>query len=123
MWHPTQKPVALGRYLIRMFTEEGYVVLDNAFGSGSFLVAAALEGRRFIGIERNEEVHLFKEDRIDYVAVAKQRLEEVKISMRRKQPIEPLFSVIQPSVRSGQITKQGVVDVDEIVRQSHPLFP
>ncbi len=31
-----QKPVALGRYLIRMFTKKGDVVLDNAFGSGSF---------------------------------------------------------------------------------------
>ena len=56
VWHPTQKPVALGRYLIRMFTKKGDVVLDNAFGSGSFLVAAALEERKFIGIEKNEEV-------------------------------------------------------------------
>jgi site-specific DNA-methyltransferase (adenine-specific)/modification methylase len=36
--HPTQKPVELGRYLIRTYTNKGEVVLDNAFGSGSFLV-------------------------------------------------------------------------------------
>jgi site-specific DNA-methyltransferase (adenine-specific)/modification methylase len=64
VWHPTQKPVALGRYLIRMYTKPGDVVLDNAFGSGSFLVSAAMEGRRFIGIEKNEEVHLFKEAKL-----------------------------------------------------------
>jgi len=74
VWHPTQKPVELGRYLVRTYSNEGDTVLDNAFGSGSFLVAAALEGRRFIGIERNEEVHLFKNERIDYVALAAQRL-------------------------------------------------
>lgn len=74
VWHPTQKPVDLGRYLIRTYSNEGDVVLDNAFGSGSFLVAAAMEKRRFIGIERNEEVHLFKSDRIDYVALAGERL-------------------------------------------------
>ncbi len=74
VWHPTQKPVELGRYLIRTFSNEGDVVLDNAFGSGSFLVAAALEKRRFIGVERNKETHLFKGERIDYVQLAKERL-------------------------------------------------
>jgi site-specific DNA-methyltransferase (adenine-specific) len=74
VWHPTQKPVDLGRYFVRTFSNEGDVILDNAFGSGSFLVAAALEKRRFIGIERNEEVHLFKNDRVDYVDIATQRL-------------------------------------------------
>jgi len=74
VWHPTQKPVELGRYLVRTYSDEGDVVLDNAFGSGSFLVAAAMEKRRFIGIERNEEVHLFKDQRIDYVGLAAERL-------------------------------------------------
>lgn len=118
VWHPTQKPVALGRYLIRMFTGEGDVVLDNAFGSGSFLVAAAMEGRRFIGIEKNEEVHLFKEECIDYIKVAKQRLAEVEASMKRKEPPPPLFSALQPNARAGQSNRKGMVDVDEVVRQS-----
>lgn len=74
VWHPTQKPVELGRYLVRTYSNEGDTVLDNAFGSGSFLVAAATERRRFIGIERNEEVHLFKDQRIDYVGLAAERL-------------------------------------------------
>ncbi|WP_315819001.1 site-specific DNA-methyltransferase [Paraflavitalea speifideaquila] len=91
VWHPTQKPVALGRYLIRMFTNEGDAVLDNAFGSGSFLVSAALEQRRFIGIEKNEEVHLFKEAQIDYIEVAKQRLSEVEQAFKSKQEVPPIF--------------------------------
>ena len=65
---------------IRTYTDEGDVVLDNAFGSGSFLVAAAIENRRFIGIERNDEVHLFKEDRVDYIEVAAARLAAVGVS-------------------------------------------
>lgn len=72
--HPTQKPIALGRYLIRTYTEPGDVVLDNACGSGSFLVAAMLEGRNFIGIEKNEDAALFKRGEIDYIEVSEKRL-------------------------------------------------
>ena len=118
VWHPTQKPVALGRYLIRMFTGEGDVVLDNTFGSGSFLVAAALEGRKFIGIEKNEEVHLFKENRIDYIEIAKQRLAEVEAAIKDKQSPTPLFSQLQPAARAGQPNRIGMVDVDEVIRET-----
>lgn len=72
--HPTQKPIELGRYLVRTYTNAGDVVLDNTFGSGSFLVAALMEGRNFIGIEKNENVALFKKEEIDYIDVAKRRL-------------------------------------------------
>ena len=84
--HPTQKPVALGRYFVRTYTDPGDVVLDNAFGSGSFLVAALLEGRNFIGIEKNEDVSLFKNRDIDYIDVAKRRLEKAwdKIENKRQ---------------------------------------
>ncbi|MCX5682176.1 MAG: site-specific DNA-methyltransferase [Planctomycetota bacterium] len=74
VWHPTQKPVALGCYLVRTFSNPEDVVLDNAFGSGSFLVAALLENRNYIGIEKNQEVHLFKKQRIDYMKIARERL-------------------------------------------------
>lgn len=74
VWHPTQKPVALARYLVKTFSNPGDLVLDNAFGSGSFLVGAALEGRRFVGIEKNEDVSRFKTEAIDYVALAYARL-------------------------------------------------
>lgn len=53
--HPTQKPVDLLRYLIRTYTKSGDVVLDNCMGSGTTCVAAILEGRRYIGIEKNPD--------------------------------------------------------------------
>jgi DNA modification methylase len=52
--HPTQKPVALLEYLIKTFTNEGEVVLDNCMGSGSTGVACFRCGREFIGIEKDE---------------------------------------------------------------------
>ena len=79
--HPTQKPIELGRYLIRTYTENSDIVLDNTCGSGSFLVAAMLEGRNFIGIEKNENVALFKRGDIDYIAVAENRLYNAWISL------------------------------------------
>ena len=54
-YHPTQKPVALLEYLIRTYTNEGDVVLDNTMGSGSTGVACVNTGRDFIGIELNKE--------------------------------------------------------------------
>lgn len=78
VYHPTQKPVELGRYLIRTFTKEGEVVLDNTCGSGSFLVSAVLEGRKFIGIEKNQDVYLFKKHKVDYIEVSKKRIKEAE---------------------------------------------
>lgn len=73
--HPTQKPIALGRYLIRTFSNPGDVVLDNTSGSGSFLISALLEGRNFIGIEKNEDVALFKKKPVDYIKITKNRVQ------------------------------------------------
>jgi site-specific DNA-methyltransferase (adenine-specific) len=77
--HPTQKPVALAKYLIKTYSNENNIILDNTCGSGSFLVAAALENRRYIGIEKNEGVLLHKKEKIDYIEVCKNRLEKVSI--------------------------------------------
>lgn len=78
--HPTQKPIELGRYLIKTYTNEGDIVLDNTCGSGSFLVAAALENRQYIGIEKNEDVLLHKKHIIDYIEVCKVRLRKININ-------------------------------------------
>lgn len=77
VYHATQKPVGLGQYLIRTYTNPGDVVLDNAFGSGSFVIAAAMEGRHAIGIELNQDVEAFKQERLDLIGVAGKRLKEV----------------------------------------------
>lgn len=53
--HPTQKPVDLLRYLIRTYSNEGDVILDNCMGSGTTAVAAIKEHRHFIGFELNKE--------------------------------------------------------------------
>lgn len=49
--HSTEKPVDLCRYAIRTYSNPGDTILDNCCGSGSTLIAAALEGRNFIGID------------------------------------------------------------------------
>jgi site-specific DNA-methyltransferase (adenine-specific)/modification methylase len=74
VWHPTQKPVELGRYLIKTFSNPGNVILDNTSGAGSFLVAALMEQRNFIGIEKNQDARLFKEETIGLIEVMKERL-------------------------------------------------
>lgn len=81
--HPTQKPVELGRYLIRTFTRPYDIVLDNASGSGSFLVAAVLEGRKFIGIEKNKGTMLFKKEKIDYVKASRERIKAAQMIYNR----------------------------------------
>ena len=78
VYHPTQKPVELGKYLIRTFTKPGEIVLDNACGSGSFLVAALAEGRKYIGIEKNEDTYLHKDNEIDYIKICRRRLTAMK---------------------------------------------
>lgn len=56
-YHPTQKPVELLQYLIRTYTNERDVVLDNCIGSGSTAVACINENRQYIGFEINEEYY------------------------------------------------------------------
>lgn len=74
VWHSTQKPIDLARYLIKTYSNTGEVVLDNAFGSASFLVAAAIEGRHSIGIELNNAIQAFKMEPVDLIKVAEERL-------------------------------------------------
>lgn len=64
-FHPTVKPIALMRYLCRLITPPGGIVLDPFMGSGSTGVAAKQEGFRFTGIEREAE----------YLEIAKRRIE------------------------------------------------
>jgi site-specific DNA-methyltransferase (adenine-specific) len=66
--HPTQKPVALMEYLIKTYTNEGDLILDNCMGSGTTGVACINTGREFIGIEKDEE----------YCKIANKRIEEAK---------------------------------------------
>lgn len=62
--HPTQKPVELLEYLIKTYTNENEIVLDNCMGSGSTGVAALNTSRRFIGMELEEKYFEIAKDRI-----------------------------------------------------------
>lgn len=64
--HPTQKPLSLLEYLIKTYTNENEIVLDNCMGSGSTGVACANINRRFIGIEKDD----------NYFNIAKERIEK-----------------------------------------------
>jgi site-specific DNA-methyltransferase (adenine-specific) len=63
--HPTQKPVALMEYLIKTYTNEGDLVLDNCMGSGTTGVACKNLNRNFIGIEKDPEYCEIAEKRIN----------------------------------------------------------
>ena len=65
--HPTQKPIALLDYLIKTYSNKGDLVLDNCMGSGTTGVSALTNGRRFMGIEQEDE----------YFKIAKNRLKSV----------------------------------------------
>jgi len=72
--HPTQKPVALLEYLIKTYTNEGEIVLDNCMGSGSTGVACVNTGRDFIGIELDT----------GYFETAKQRIETAQQTIKER---------------------------------------
>lgn len=55
--HPTQKPVALFEYLIKTYTNENDLVLDNTMGSGTTCLAAKELNRKFIGIEKEPKYY------------------------------------------------------------------
>ena len=55
-YHPTQKPLALVRYLIETYSNPGEIVLDFTMGSGTAGVACHQSGRRFIGVEKDPDI-------------------------------------------------------------------
>ena len=63
--HPTQKPVKLLEYLIKTYTNEGELVLDNCMGSGSTGVACLKTNRKFIGIEQDDKYFEIAYNRIN----------------------------------------------------------
>lgn len=63
-WHPTQKPLGLCEYLIKTYTNEGDIVLDNCLGSGTTAVACINTGRQYIGIEKEEQYFVTALERI-----------------------------------------------------------
>ena len=63
--HPTQKPVKLFEYLIKTYSKENDLILDNCIGSGTTAIAAQNLNRRWIGIELDEEYFKLANERIE----------------------------------------------------------
>lgn len=63
--HPTQKPVALFEYLIKTYTNENELVLDNTAGSGTTAIAAINTNRKWVCIEKEKEYYDKALDRIE----------------------------------------------------------
>lgn len=74
--HPTQKPVDLFEYLIKTYSQEGDIVLDNCMGSGTTAIACLRSGRNFIGFEKDVE-H-------GYYEIAQQRILETASEMNEE---------------------------------------
>lgn len=68
IYHPTQKPIALFEFLIKTYTNENDIVLDNCIGSGTTAIACKNLNRHFIGYETNQK----------YFDITNQRLKEYK---------------------------------------------
>jgi len=87
--HPTVKPINLMRYLCRLATPVGGLVLDPFCGSGTTGCAAVLEGMRFIGVEKEEQYVAMARARIAYWAdVAAKPGDELQLPL----PIEEIKS-------------------------------
>jgi site-specific DNA-methyltransferase (adenine-specific) len=72
--HPTQKPVALFEYLIKTYTKENDIVLDNCMGSGTTAIACMNTKRNYIGMELDKE----------YFDIAEKRIKENKQYIKRQ---------------------------------------
>lgn len=63
-YHPTQKPVSLCEYLIKTYSNENELVLDNCMGSGTTAIACLNTNRHYIGFETEEKYYKIAEERI-----------------------------------------------------------
>jgi len=73
--HPTVKPIALFKYLIKLVTRKGQIVLDPFMGSGTTGCACAETEREFIGIEKEDE----------YIEIARKRIKYWKNKEKQKE--------------------------------------
>lgn len=76
--HPTQKPIALCEYLIKTYSNEGDLILDNCMGSGTTGVACINTNRKFVGIEIDDT----------YFETAKKRIESIANDIKNENKTE-----------------------------------
>jgi DNA modification methylase len=64
VYHPTQKPIKMFEWLIKTFSNENDVVLDNCLGAGTTAIAALRTNRKYVGIEISEEYYNISKERL-----------------------------------------------------------
>jgi len=101
--HPTQKPLALYEYLIRTYTNPGDLVLDFCMGSGTTGISAYAEGRKFIGIEKEQKYYSIAEKRISQAARQPALFHATQQGVQRTPETAPLTQTIG-RLRPGEQT-------------------
>lgn len=95
--HPTQKPVELGEWLVKTYTNPGDTVLDCFMGSGSTGVACVRNGRNFIGMELQEK----------YFEIAKNRIEDEIKKAENHEEWEPFWNLSTGETNVGRVHLNG----------------
>lgn len=98
--HPARYPTPLAQWLVRGWSKPGSTILDLFMGSGTTGVAAILEGREFVGIDREEH----------YCAMAQERIEKA-LRMRRETPTKPPSEPPAPTVPQTIITETNLWEI------------
>ena len=110
--HPTVKPVAVMRWLVRLVTPPGGVVLDPFMGSGTTGIAAVKEEMRFVGIEMSE----------DYLGIARARIDAAQGGGFAKTAPPPL-TVFRPSPVTGlsNVNAVAMMSIPPTARKEAPV--
>ncbi len=87
--HPTQKPVALLKKIIEIFTDEGDVVIDPVAGSGSSLIAAIELNRKAFGFEIKKKFHMDGTKWINQTIQSKKDIDELGFDKSKLEKINP----------------------------------
>jgi DNA modification methylase len=95
--HPTQKPVAALKPLIKAFTQEGDLVLDPFCGSGSTLLAAKILRRRYLGIELDAQYHAAATKRLHPDGIRASRGSYSPQHLQASRPVPPFGGALIPS--------------------------
>ncbi|MCL4152493.1 UNVERIFIED_CONTAM: hypothetical protein GTU68_011997 [Idotea baltica] len=131
--HPTQKPESLLYRVLLSTTNQGDVVLDPFFGSGSTGAAAKRMGRRFVGIEREQVYADFAQDRIDDVlpfeapalSVTKPKRSEPRVpfgTLVERSLIQPGTMLYSPNRRhSAQVRADGTLAAKDTSGSIHKM--
>lgn len=85
--HPTQKPVELFEYLIKTYTNESDLILDNCIGSGTTTIASLNTNRNFIGIELDPNYHKIATERVQQWHYNKAK--QIILERRKQKELEP----------------------------------